>query len=66
MYIYIYIYITVKYRRNICSTLCFAEQHSRTAPKVKYETAIYNSVICCSSQAKMLLMFHLSTKIFLY
>ena len=51
-----------KYKIAFCSTPSFAEHHSRNASKVKYETAIQNSVKCCSSREKILDLF---TKILL-
>ena len=40
------------YKAVFCSTPSFAEHHPRTASKAKFETAIYNSVKCCSSNQK--------------
>ena len=47
-----------------CSTPIFAEHHSRSASKAKYERAIDNSVKCCSPHEKIQLMFDLVTKTF--
>lgn len=57
------LHVTVTQRMASCSTHKFAEQHSRTAFKDKYETGIHYSVRWCSSYEKVLLILHLFSKI---